>query len=889
MRDPHPRQRLRPFQYLRRRPGTVQSEIDEELTHHLEMRTEQLIARGLSPGDARREALRQFGDLPGTREYCRRQNEEKEDQMQRGLLFEDLVQDLRIGLRGLLRAPLMTLTIIATVGLGIGATTVIFAAIEAALLRSLPYADPARLVRIYTDAPPHQFPFSVADYLALASQQTRFAAVAGYTGRPMAFTDGSVAERLRGKAVTWTYFSVLGVKPAMGRDFTEADGAPGSPPAVIVSRGFWERRLGGRADAIGQPITLDGRNYTVAGVLPASVGPLEQEQEFFVAAQWTTPPRKGPFFITAVARLRREGDRALAAGELRAINRRLFPVWRVSYQDDKATWSMMDLQSFVIGDVRTVAGLALVAVALVWLIACTNASNLLIARVTTRRRELAVRAALGASRGRVVRYLLAESALLSLGAAAIGIGLTWLGIGLLRDAGAAYFPRTAEIALDGPALWLLAGLTAGSAILFGLVPAVHGTGGPVEASLRSSGRSSTGTPSVRRIRRVLVASQFAIATPLLVVAGLLLVSLNELGRVNLGFNARNVLSGSILLPMSQYPDARAGAFWDELQRRAGSIPGVSGVAFADGRPPNDVNNFNNFDLEDAPTPPGQSQPVVPWVSVSPDYFQLLGLNLLQGRLLDQRDALVSAADVQPIVVDRAWARRFFPNRDVLGKRLQQGGCTQCPWTVVVGVVSEVKYAGLDKPDEGTIYGPLDPQGHSRYLLLRTTAEPAAVVPAVRETVRGLDASLPLSSVATIDELVERSLARPRSLSMLVGVLAAVALVLSIVGIYGVMAYYVQQHRKDIGIRLALGGSRGDLFRLVVGQGMAVVAGGVAIGLVAAAAATRAMTSLLFGVGAADAATFAAVAWLLMAVALAACALPARRAIGMEPAMVLRDE
>ncbi|PYR57726.1 MAG: hypothetical protein DMF91_18750 [Acidobacteria bacterium] len=889
MRDPDRRHRHRPFWYLRRRRETVQSEIDEELKLHLEMRTEDLKARGLPHDEARREALRQFGDLPGTREYCRRQNEEKEKQMRRGLMLEDLVQDLRIGLRGLLRAPLMTLTIIVTVGLGIGATTVIFAAVDAALLRSLPYADPARLVRIYTDAPPNKFPFSVADYLGLSSQQTRFEHVAGYASRPMAFTDGSVAERLKGKAVSWTYFSVLGVKPAMGRDFTEADGGPGSPPAVIVSHGFWERRLGGRADAIGQPITLDGTNYTVAGVLPASLGPLEHDQEFFVAAQWTTPPRKGPFFITALARLRHEADRSLAADELRAINRRIFPVWRVSYQDDKATWSMMDLQSFVIGDVRTIAGLALVAVALVWLIACTNASNLLIARVTSRRRELAVRAALGASRGRVVRYLLAESCLLALGAAAIGIGLTWLATGLLRDFGAAYFPRTAEIALDGPVLWLLAGLTAGSAILFGLVPAVHGSGGPVEESLRSTGRSSTGTVDVRRLRRVLVGSQFAIATPLLVVAGLLLVSLNELGRVNLGFNARNVLSGSMLLPMSQYPDARVGAFWDEIQRRAESIPGVSAVAFADGRPPNDVNNFNNFDLEDAPTPSGQSQPVVPWVSVSPGYFKLLGLNLLQGRLLDPRDALVPATDVQPIVVDRAWARRFFPNRDVLGKRLKQGGCTQCPWTVVVGVVSEVKYAGLDKPDEGTVYAPLNPQGHVRYLVLRTTADPASVLPALRETVRGLDAGLPLSNLATIDELVARSLARPRSLSMLVGALAAVALVLSIVGIYGVMAYYVQQHKKDIGIRLALGGSRSDLFRLVVGQGMAVVAGGVAIGLVAALAVTRAMSSLLFRVGAADAATFAAVAGLLMAVALAACALPARRAIGMQPAMVLRDD
>ena len=368
----------------------------------------------------------------------------------------------------------------------------------------------------------------------------------------MAYSDGAVTERLPGKAVSWTYFSVLGVTPQFGRDFTDADAKPGGPLAVIVSHRFWQDRLAGRADRIGRPIQLDGGNYTVVGVLPASVGPLERGQEFFAALSFVTPPRKGPFFLTVLARLRRDGNRATAAEELHAINRRLFPIWRASYQDDRATWSMMDLQTYVTGDVTAIASLALVAVALVWLIACTNASNLLIARVTSRRRELSVRAALGASRGRVVRYLLTESLLLAIGAAAIGIALAWLGAGLLRDLGAAYFPRTQEIALDGPVRWLLAGLTAVSALLFGLVPAVHGSGGPAEDALRSAGRWSTGTVGVRRLRRVLVASQFAITTPLLLVAGLLLASLNQLGRVALGFDTHNVLTGSILLPQRQY-------------------------------------------------------------------------------------------------------------------------------------------------------------------------------------------------------------------------------------------------------------------------------------------------------------------------------------------------
>ncbi len=894
---PQPHDRHRPFWYLRRRPQAVLSEVDEELKVHLEMRVEDLRARGLSAEAARREALRQFGDLEGTRQYCRRQDQEKEERMQRGLMLGDLLQDLRICLRSLLRAPLMAVTIVATVGLGIGATTVIFSAINAALLRPLPYADPGQLVRIYTDAPPNKFPFSVADYLALQAHQTRFEQIAGYTGRAMAWSDGDVAERLRGRVVSWTYFPLLGIRPALGRPFTELDGRPGSVPAVIVSHGFWQQRLGGRPDVIGRPIRLDGSDYTLTGVLPQAVGPLEEGQEFFVAAQWDTPPRKGPFFITVLGRLPHGSQRSGAASEMRAINRRMFPVWQASYQDEKASWGMVDLKAHVVGDVGTTAGLSLASVGLLWLIACANASNLLIARVTSRRLELAVRTALGASRGRVIRHLLAESALLAMGAAAVGVALAWVGIGLLRNLGASYFPRTQEVTLDGSALWVLAAVTAASGLLFGLVPAVHGSGGPVDESLRSWGRSSTGSVAVRRLRRLLVGSQFAIATPLLVVAGLLLASLNELGRVNLGFDTHNLLSGSILLPAAQYPEpGRVAAFWDEVQRRIEALPGVSGVAFADGRPPNDVGNFNNFDLEDSPTPPGQSQPVTPWVSVTPEYFRLLGLSLVQGRAFDERDG--GGPDVEVVVVDRAWAKRFFPNDGAVGKRFREGGCTRCPWTTVVGVVSEVKYAGLDKPDQGTVYWPMAGRGSHpieeatsrfRYLLLRTGTDPLTVLPAVRQVIRALDPSLPFSSVATMEELVARSLQRPRSLSMLVGGLAIVALTLSAIGIYGVMAYYVQQHAKDISIRLALGGNAGDVLRLIVGQGMKVVASGVIVGLLTALVLTRLMSSLLFGIGAADAFTFVAVTVLLLAVALIACCVPARGATRVQPAVVLRNE
>jgi putative ABC transport system permease protein len=407
------------------------------------------------------------------------------------------------------------------------------------------------------------------------------------------------------------------------------------------------------------------------------------------------------------------------------------------------------------------------------------------------------------------------------------------------------------------------------------------------------GRSSTGSVGVRRLRRALVGSQFAIATPLLVIAGLLIGSLNELRRVDLGFDTHNVISGGIQLPVAQYREPeRVAGFWDELQRRVEALAGVSGVAFADGRPPNDVGNFNNFDLEEIPTPPGQSQPVTPWVAVTPEYFRLLGLPLQQGRLFDERDGLGPSEEV--VVVDRAWAKRFFPGASAVGKRFREGGCTRCPWTTVVGVVSEVKYAGLDKPDEGTVYTPMGGRGSQnpsrfRYIVLKTASDALTLLPAVRQVVHELDPSLPFSDVATMGELVERSLQRPRSLSMLIGALAAVALVLSVVGIYGVMAYYVQQQTKEISIRMALGGSPAAVLQLIVGQGMKVVASGVGVGLLTAFAVTRLMSTLLFGVGATDAFTFVAVTILLLAVALLACSVPARRAIAVQPAVVLRND
>ena len=873
----------KPFWYLRRR--NVETEVDEELALHIEMRIDELVASGMSRDEARREAIRQFGDIEGTRRYCRDQDERREDVTQRTLLFQDFVQDVRVGVRSLLRAPVLTLTIIATVGLGVGATAAIFSAINAALLRPLPYAEPERLVRLYTDAPPFKFRFSVADYLELIERQTHFDKLATYTDRSMSFSNGDRAELILTRVVSWQFLSLLGITPSLGRDFAEADGRLGTPPTVIASRAFWERRLGGRTDIVGRPIRLDGADYTLIGVLPDLAGPLERRQDLFVIQQFTPPPRKGPFFYSTIGRLRPGADRATAATELRTINKEMFSKWQTSYQDDRASWGMEDLKTNLVGNVSTIAGVAVGAVGLVWLIACANASNLLIARVTSRRQELAVRSALGASRSRIVRYLLAESAILAAASMALGSLVTWGGIQLLHSFGATYFPRTSEIRMDGDVIAVLAGLATMSALLFGLVPAFHAAGKSGE-ELRSLGRVTAGA-GARRLRRVLVATQFAIATPLLVGAGLLLVSLNELRHIDVGIGGSRIVTGGVRLPGAQYREAgRVSAFWSELQRRLQAQPGVEAVGFADGRPPNAAGQHNNFDLEQFPAGAGQSQPVTAWVGISPDYTRVTGQRLIEGRLLDQRD--VDSENLRSVIVDQAWARRFFPNESAVGKRFKSGGCTTCEWTSVVGVVSDVQFDGIDQPMQGTVYFGTDGQPF-RYVVVRTKGDPSLEIPTIGRVIRELEPGAPFSEVATIDQLVDRSLERPQALSMLVGSFAGVALLLSIIGIYGVMAYYVQQHMKDISIRIALGGSRGDVAKLVVGQGMLLVVCGMIVGTLIAFAATRLMSSLLFGVGATDPATFTAVTALMFTVALLACAVPAWRAMRVQPAVVLRNE
>lgn len=802
-----------------------------------------------------------------------------------GGLMSGLMKDFKHSVQSLRRAPGLAATIVLTVGLGLGATAAMVTVIDAVVLRPLPYADQDALMWIYWDRPPHQNPLSVADYRAIDEQQTMFSHLAGYQTNTVTVTGGATPRRVTARSVTWAYFSTLGLVPAQGRLFDKSDDEPGRT-IVVLSHDFWKTECGADPSMVGRGIPIDGISHTVVGVLAADPGPVARAVAIFPLVHWNPPPRRGPFFIRAIARLRPGATEAMALDELRAVYRRTFSRGPSSSQDADPGFALQSLKRRAVGDVTSTLVFVLAAVGCVLLIACANAVNLLLARTMHRERELTIRAALGAARRRILQYLAAETVLVSAGAATVGLAVAASALQLIHVYGDSYIPRIDEIRLGGPAIAWLFLLSLGSAIVMGIVPAIHSARLAGHRHLQSSGRSVTDSPTARRVRRVLVGVEFAIATPLIVAAVLVLTTLERLREVPVGMDTSKVLTASIALPQGAYPDAAVmRAFWSRALERLAAIPGVEAVAFADGRPPRELEQENDVNLEDHPTPRGENQPTSPWVGATPDFFKTVGLTLQEGRLLDDRDFQPNAPDV--VVVDRAWAARFFPNETVLGRRFHSGGCSTCDWTSVVGVVGTVKYLGLDAPDQGTVYWPLRDRDRNRYVLLRST-RPATLTEPLRQAFRELDPSLALAGIATVDQLVTDSLAEPRYLSVLVATFGATALALALVGIYGVLMYFVQQHRRDIGIRLALGGDPFHVGRHVVGQGLVIVLIGVALGLGTTFLTTRIISRSLFGVSATDPWTLVTVPGFLVVAALTACLIPAWRAAGVDPAEVLRE-
>ncbi len=632
------------------------------------------------------------------------------------------------------------------------------------------------------------------------------------------------------------------------------------------------------------------------GILPREVGPFEERYDVFPVLQFEPPARKGPFLLTVVGRVRKGIAPPAAAAELMAINDRIFPIWQSSFQDTEATWGMMPLDEFVIGRFRTMLFALLGAVLMVLLVASTNAAGLLTARVSERRAELAMRAALGASGSRLMRLVVTESVLLALGGAALGIALAAAVIRAIRTAGPDFLPRAGAIALDGEVLVFAALLAGASLILFGVLPALElsGARSGIAMTLRGSRRTASVGPSAHKARRALVATQFAVAVPLVAGAALLVNSFVRLQGVDPGFDGDHVVTIGIARRSAAEGSPADRAFWDRLLERVGALPGVLAAGLSDGRPPRGANNINNFDPLDRPTPVGKTEPMAVWLIASPGYFDALRIGLVSGRMFDERDG--PDLGFTSALVDRTWADNVYPGESPIGKELYEGGCrgAECNLVKVVGVVENVRYLGLDDSQRGAAVGTVYvPQSQwlasSSNLFVRASGDPLLLVGSIRAIVQELDPEVPLTHIATADDLVDDALAAPRNLAVVVAGFAAVALALAMIGIYGVMSYFVNEHRKAIGIRLALGGRPAEVLRLVVGRGMKPVLAGTAVGFAIAFGVTRFITHLLFVVSPYDPATLAAVAFAMLSTAVAACWLPARHAARVDPVQVLRND
>ena len=791
-------------------------------------------------------------------------------------------------IRRLARVPVLTTSIVLTVGLGLGGSVAVFAVADLLILRPLPYPQADRLVWIHTENPPYRFNFSVVDFQALAEQQTTFQGVAALQAGSAALVTAEGAERVSTWAVTPGLFDVLGVTPVAGRTARPDEAVPGAARTALVSAGFAATRLGAApgdaARALGASVQLDGLSYEVIGVLPERLGPLGARTQVFTTQQLETPTRRGPFFQVVVGRLAEGVDPAAAAAELAAINRRLFPLWRSSYQDESATWALAPLQELVHGDVGRLVLLLGASVGLLLLLATTNAASLLLTRVRSRTRELAVRVALGASRRSIRGHLLAESALLALAGTVVGLLVAWGTLSLMPVVAQGYIPRLQELGLDARAATFGALLAAVAWLLFGLSPALRGSTGAGAAALGVAGARAG---LVERSQRLLVALQVAVAVPLLAAGGLLATSLRNLEGADPGFEPEGLLSAQVSLAAARYPDDEARqAHWWAVEERVRAIPGVLSVGISDSRPPVEAYNYNNFDLEDRPAPPGESQPVACWVSADAGYLEALGVPLLEGRMLTRDDERPGADPV--VLVDERWARRHFPGERVVGRRLREGGATSGPWTTVVGVVADVTHAGFGGDTGGTVYAPWTALTQA-FVVVRAAGDASAVAGPLGEELRALDATAPVTDVATGDALVGSTLEQPRHLALLLLSLSAVALALAVVGIYGITAHAVESRRADIAVRVALGAGPSRVVGVVVRGALALSLVGLVVGVAAARGAAPLLRGLLYEVDPLDATNLSGVVALLAAVALLACVVPVRRALRSDPAAVLRDD
>jgi putative ABC transport system permease protein len=866
----------------------VEQELTGELRYHLERLIEDKAAKGMTPDDARYAALREMGGVEQIKEECR--------DMRRVKFIENLLQDAHFGFRMLAKNAGFTTVALLTLALGIGANTLIFSVVNAAILNPLPFRDANRLVTLWATSPTIGFSgpgtLTDPDYMEWRTQNRVFSEIAAFRGQPSNLTGVGEPLRLTGVAVSPSFLRVLEVDPSLGRAFASEEDSVGRNHVALLSDRLWRNRFGADPRAVGRSIKLDGEFYTVIGVMPAGFG-FPNESDVWIPLTLASDAHNAT--LQVVARLKPAVSIERARSDVALIGQR-----RPHRAGDwKWHLTLVPLTRAAASDVRTPLLVLFAAVGLVLLIACANVANLFLARATARQREISIRKALGASRMRVIRQMLTESIMVAVFGGALGLVLAGLGQGLVARA-ASLLPRSlassseaAHIASTGVDVWVLGftlAISVLTAVLFGLAPAVRTSRSELNDRLKEARLGSA--PGRGYLRDGLVVAEVALALILLVGAGLLIRSFLGLMKVDPGFSPEKVLTLNISLPDSRYGGARPMiAFEQQTLNRLSALPGVKSAGGVFGLPLGSAAVAGDFTVEGQPAPAPGSQPFIAAKRViGGQYFKAISIPLLKGRYFDEHDSEIAP---HAVIVSQDLARHFWPRGNAIGRRLKPGFSDDA-WCTVVGVVGDTKQYSLGEMSPPSLYLPY-PQAPAPFLMqditfvLLTYSDPLTIVAAARSAVQAIDPDLPVFDVATMEQLVYRSASAPRFNTALLGIFAGLALILATVGVYGVMSYTVLQRSHEIGVRMALGAEAGDIARQVVRQGMLLAAGGTAAGLAGAWMVTRFLSSLLFGVRPTDAASFALVPLLVLAVALLACLVPARRAARVDPMVALRYE
>jgi len=874
-----------------RQRETVINDIDREMRSHLELQVEANIRAGMSPAEARERAMRSFGNVNRAVDAAY--------DVKGGGLFETLTQDVRYGARMLAKHKAFTSIAVITLALGIGANTAIFSVVNELLLRPLPYRDAERIVMLWEVSPQgrHQNSTSRGNFRQWRQQSTSYQQIAAFSDQRLNLTGAGEPEELSVQMATPELFKVLGVDPILGRTFLPEDGEEGKPAVAVLSYGLWQRHFGGQPSVVGQDINLNDKKYTVIGVMPRNFQFHIQQRsgtgmpaELWIVLPMPTGPgaNERGRFLSTVARLKDGVTVDHAAAELRTIHTRLSN----ETPEFNKNWAaeVLPLREQFFGNVRRPLWLMLGAVGFVLLIACANVANLLLSLATSREKEIAVRAALGARRTRIVRQLLTESLLLALLGSVLGLAFAWVGIKALMMISPKDFVSLQSVGLNVTVLLWTLGVSVLTGIIFGLAPALHVSRLNLNDSLKEGGKSESGQASgSRRLRSALVISEIALAIVLLASAGLLIKSFIRLQQVDRGFDTDNVLTMVVPVSVARYSeDAQFVNFFVQVLERVRHLPTVRSAGIVNYLPfYGGLGSSTGFKILGRPEPPPGQGPTCDVRVADSGYFQAMGIPLLRGRYFSDSEERESR---HVIMINEALAREYFAGEDPMGQRLDVLMFDTPQPAEIVGVVGNVRYDSLIDESPPAVYFPHSDLTYSfMTLVVRTDGEPSAIAPAVLREIRTLEPNQPVSNVRTMNQVMSEWVARSRFNTLLLGLFAGLATLLSAVGIFGVMNYSVALRTREIGLRLAIGAQPRQVLLLILKQGFWLTIVGVVLGLVAAFGLTRLLSGLLFGVSAVDVTTFATISLLLVFVSLLACYLPARRAMRIDPLSALRYE